>query len=137
MIQKLVIGLTVWLVMTTTARADWSICNKTGYPVQVAIAYLEGDKWWSEGWWEINSGGECVKVYGKDLTNKYYYYAFHIDIKGGWSGDTNFCVSSNAFTIDNKGSNDDPNCGGRGYDAEGFRKIDTKDARSWTTNLTD
>ncbi|NQW10399.1 MAG: DUF1036 domain-containing protein [Alphaproteobacteria bacterium] len=138
MTYRLIIGLVAWVSMTSMASADWNICNKTGYPVQVAIGYAKGKVWWSEGWWEIDPGGECLAVVSGDLANKYYYYyAAHLEVGGEWSGDYNFCVSDNAFTIKNRSSGDSLNCEGRSYDTEGFIEVDTKESRSWTTNLVD
>lgn len=122
------------LVSESEARAEWRVCNNTGYPVQVAIGYQEGNQYVSEGWWKIGSGGQCKTVKDGALQNRYYYfYADHLEVGGSWDGDYNFCVTSNAFTIVG-----DENCSNRGYRTKGFELVDTgPTATSWTTTLTD
>jgi uncharacterized membrane protein len=120
------------LLVVPPAAAEWTICNKTGYPVVLAVGYKKGNQWISEGWWHI-SGGHCDHVVGGDLRQRYYYYyAEHEEIGGQWGGNAWFCVSHNSFTIVG-----DENCNKRGYEQKGFRKVDTGDSKSWTTSLTD
>lgn len=121
------------VLLSAPAWADWRLCNKTGYPVEVSIGYYKDGSWWSEGWWKIEPGGRCATVISGDLTNRHYYYmANHLEIGGGWYGDYTFCVTTKAFTI-----RGDSNCEGRGYRTQGFLQADSEQARNMTTNLTD
>jgi uncharacterized membrane protein len=127
-----VVAAVAFLVLATPASAELRFCNKTGYPIAVAIGSQEGDVSVSEGWWRIQ-GGTCAVVISGDLTKRYiYFHAKHEEIGGEWSGDYYFCVSENSFTIEG-----DKNCESRGYTRVGFIEIDTGDERSWTHNLND
>ena len=121
------------LLFAPSATAEWTVCNKTGYPVVFAMGYQsKNDQWVSEGWWHID-GGHCADVIKQDLRKRYYYYyAEHEEIGGKWGGDYTFCVSHNSFTIVGA-----ENCEKRSYEKRGFRKLDTRQSTFWTINLTD
>src|SRR5579871_2109640 len=72
--------LNIWMVSICTmflsvapAAAQLTICNKTGYPIDVALAYQPDGDWLSKGWYKID-GGHCAEVTSGDLTQRYYYY---------------------------------------------------------------
>jgi uncharacterized membrane protein len=126
------VNIATLLLSAIPAAAELEICNKTGYPVDVAIGYNERNRWVSKGWWNI-AGGRCAVVVGGDLKDRYYYYyAEHRQVGGKWAGNYPFCVSRNTFTIV-----DDKNCESRGYEKQGFKRIDTGNSKSWRRNLTD
>jgi uncharacterized membrane protein len=137
--MRLLPSLNMWLfsicalfLFATPASAQWTICNKTGYPVVLAIGHEKNDQWISEGWWHI-LGGHCTEVISGELRKRYYfYYAEHVEIGGEWNGNYPFCVSHNSFTIVG-----DKNCERRGYTKKNFRRTDTGQSKSRTTNLTD
>jgi uncharacterized membrane protein len=116
------------------AAAQLTICNKTGYPADVAVGYQSGDDWQSKGWYQID-GGHCTEVISGDLTQRYYYfYAFRTQGPGMiWHGDYWLCVSQDSFTI--VGATE--RCTERGYQKKGFIQIDTGDYKSFTQGLSD
>ena len=127
-----VVAIMSLLIHASPARAELELCNKTGYPVELAIGYSSNNRWVSEGWWTIAGGGCQVVVRGDLKERYYYYYAEHRQVGGTWGGSYPFCVSRNRFTIVG-----DKNCQSRGYEQRGFKQIDTRDARSARRNLTD
>lgn len=125
------LGIALCTLLCASAQAELRVCNKTGYQASVAVGYQDGKKWVSEGWWNIDGGKCAVVVQGKLRYRNYYLYATH-EIGGGWGGDYYFCTSAKSFTIVG-----DKNCDDRGYDRNGFYKVDTGDSTSHTANLTD
>ncbi len=59
------------------AKAWTDVCNRGSTKIsRLAIGYLEGGDWKSEGWWDMNPG-ECRRVYPADLKNSgkmFYIY---------------------------------------------------------------
>jgi len=59
------------------AKAWADVCNRGSTRIsRLAIGYLEGGDWKSEGWWNMNPG-ECKRVYQADLKNSgkmFYIY---------------------------------------------------------------
>ena len=132
LLSAYIVGFCATFLFVPRAAAEWTVCNKTGYPVVVAMGYKEDDRWISKGWWHI-AGGYCSEIISGDLENRYYYYyAEQVGFTGKWGGDASFCVSQNSFTIVG-----DQNCESRGYERKGFRTVDTGDSKSWTTSLVD
>lgn len=112
------------------AQAGLEFCNETGLERSLAIGYKSGEKWQSEGWWNI-APGQCKTTVQGDLKQRYYYYratASGVEFEGE---DYAFCTEPAAFTIIG-----DSNCAARGYDTADFRKIDTgKSATQFTLTL--
>ncbi|MDE2029333.1 MAG: DUF1036 domain-containing protein [Alphaproteobacteria bacterium] len=123
--------LTAMLVLPRGARAALSFCNRTQAPIEAAIGYHGdtggGDRdWVSEGWWRIEPG-QCARVYGENLTQRFYfYYAYALTQTAKdtpptvWAGKYTLCTGDKAFRI--RGDN---NCIARGYRATGFHELDT------------
>ncbi|WP_264210261.1 DUF1036 domain-containing protein [Leisingera thetidis] len=112
------------------ALAGLEICNNAGQSLSLAIGYSSGGGWVSEGWWTIPAGG-CKTAVSGDLKTRYYYY--RADAGGAVlaSGDYTFCTSPEPFTI-----HGDTQCGPRGYETQGFRRLDTGEtARHFTLTL--
>ena len=122
----------VFLVAAATpAAADLRMCNNTGGRVSVALAYTDGQEWVSEGWWNLKSL-DCVTLLRGALAAQ-YYYVYAMDERGGeWKGKAFMCTSDREFKIEGR-----QDCFVRGYDRTGFFEVDTKDAKSWTVQLTD
>lgn len=111
------------------AFGQLNIANSTISDVWVAIGYTENGQWYSEGWWEVESG-EKVQVYNKSLSNSYYYiYAYQTGIGDGvWKGTASFCAPSNVFYLDYQNCSESQK--------KGFRKIDVGDSQVYTISLT-
>jgi uncharacterized membrane protein len=107
----------------------WCICNKSSESkVWVAIAYKDNNGWVRKGWYEI-AKNECSNILSV-LNYKYVYYYAQGNSKK-WYGDNQICVHpTKKFTYRSS------TCSGE-YKAYPFRKVDTNDLSSWTTNLVD
>jgi uncharacterized membrane protein len=116
----------------TPARADLRMCNNTNNRVSAAIAYTDGQRWVSEGWWNLKSL-DCVTLLRGALAAQ-YYYLYAMDERGGeWKGKVFMCTSDREFKIEGR-----QDCFVRGFNRTGFFEVDTgKDAKSWTVQLTD
>ncbi|MEO1014980.1 MAG: DUF1036 domain-containing protein, partial [Pseudomonadota bacterium] len=96
------------LCLTGAAQAKYSLCNKTSYVVSAAIAYVDGDRLATRGWWRLNPG-QC-KVVLTETTNPGRYFVYGEAIEGhlgplrSWSGDTPLCVepSDGYFNLRNQ-----------------------------------
>lgn len=119
-------------LFSTPALAALEICNNTAQSLSLAIGYASEDEWISQGWWNITAG-ECKTTVSGDLKSRYYYYHAMASGTPFASGDFTFCTTNEAFSIDG-----DENCAARGYEATGFRKLDTGEtATHFTLTLND
>jgi uncharacterized membrane protein len=110
--------------------AAMSFCNRTPGPVEAALGYRDdadstAQSWVSEGWWRIEPG-QCARVYGQPLSQRFYFYYAHAltqtakDIPPTlWSGKYIFCTDDKAFRIDG-----DTDCATRNYTSTGFQELD-------------
>jgi uncharacterized membrane protein len=118
------LGLACWTPLP--AQAALLFCNHTQSPVEAAVGYREQEDWISEGWWQIQPG-QCARVYGKPLVQRFYFYYAHVlapPSKDGkapltWAGKYAFCVDTKAFRAEG-----DTDCESRGYQEKGFSEID-------------
>lgn len=117
---------------STAAQADLRLCNNAGDRVSVALAYTNGQRWVTEGWWNLKRNGCEILMNGPLAAEFYYVYA--MDERGGeWKGKAYMCTRDREFRIVGR-----QNCLVRGYDRTGFFEVDTgKNARNWTVQLTD
>jgi uncharacterized membrane protein len=107
-------------------------CNKTPSRVGVAIGYKEGERWTTEGWWNI-AASTCETLMAGPLVSRFYYiYALDYDQGGVWGGKAMLCTRDRMFTI--HGIED---CVARGFDRSGFFEVDTGEQPSWTVQLTE
>jgi len=117
---------------SSSAAADFRLCNNTASRVGIALGYKDADGWTTEGWWNISSRS-CETLLKGTLVARYYYiYALDYDRGGEWSGQAFMCSRDKEFTI--KGTE---NCLARGFDRTGFFEVDTGDQRAWTVQLTE
>ncbi len=107
------------------AKAAMVFCNRTSGVIEAAVGYRETQDWISEGWWRIEPG-QCARVFGKPLTQRFYfYYATSLTppVKDKppktWAGKYEFCTDTKAFRIEG-----DENCETRNYHTQGFHEID-------------
>jgi uncharacterized membrane protein len=122
----------VLCLSTTSARADFRLCNNTSSRVGIALGYKDAEGWTTEGWWNISSRSCETLLKGTLVARFYYIYALDYDRGGEWSGQAFMCSRDKEFTI--KGTE---NCLARGFDRTGFFEVDTGDQRAWTVQLTD
>jgi len=120
------------LVAAGPARADFRLCNQTSDRLSVSLAYTDGKKWVSEGWWNLKPTACDTLVQGSLAAEFYYVYA--MDERGGeWKGKAYMCTNDREFKIEGR-----EDCFARGYERTGFFEVDTgKDAKNWTVQLTD
>lgn len=112
------------------AQAALVYCNRTQQPIEAALGYrgpiVDGiSSWVSEGWWRIEPG-QCSRVFGQQLKQRFYFYYAIAKVSPGpdrqpfvWSGKFRFCTDTKAFRIEG-----DEDCEGRGYLARGFQQLD-------------
>ncbi|MBI1393270.1 MAG: DUF1036 domain-containing protein [Alphaproteobacteria bacterium] len=83
------------------AEAKYSLCNKTSYVLSAAIAYVDGDRLATRGWWRLNPGQCKVVLTESTDPGRYFVYAEGIQGHAGplrsWSGDTPLCVEPEGF----------------------------------------
>jgi uncharacterized membrane protein len=124
------------------AVAAMSFCNRTAGPVEAALGYrddTDNTSWVTEGWWRIEPG-QCARVYGQPLTQRFYFYYAHAltqIIKDTppttWSGKYMLCTDDKAFRIEG-----DSDCQSRNYLATGFQELDLgANTRDYTLDFKD
>lgn len=113
-----------------TASAQLSFCNDTDVNASIAIGYLGGDQWTSEGWW--NAGpGQCVTVVDAPQAQAFYYW-HAVNENGAFaSDDYYFCAVDDVFTIVG-----DTDCAARGHDRISFNEIQIGAAGTAEVRLT-
>jgi len=125
------LGAAVALV-SAPAEANFRVCNKTKALVNIAVGYVEGADFATEGWWTVTPGSCATPVRG-DLPGRYLYlYGEDIDAGDVLKGTTSMCIDRRKFKI--LGISD---CWRRGLIAVNFAEIDTNGAPDWTTFLTE
>ncbi|MGL5448158.1 MAG: DUF1036 domain-containing protein [Rhabdaerophilum sp.] len=114
------------------ARADMRVCNTTAGRVGVAVGYLDGPLWVTEGWFNLKPG-RCETIIKGQLSSRFFYlHAVDYDRGGDWSGTNILCVRDTEFSI--RGPLD---CYARGFERAGFIEIDTGQQSDWTVELGD
>src|ERR1700731_3073442 len=83
----------------TPAVADFGLCNYSGGRVGIAIGYKDGDRWTTEGWWNLEPKKCEIVIKGPLASPFYYIYAFDYDRGGEWSGQAFMCTQAKQFTI--------------------------------------
>lgn len=120
------------LALSAPAKADLRICNTTSGRVGVAIGYLDGPIWVTEGWFNLKPG-RCDTIIRGQLNSRFFYlHAVDYDRGGDWSGTNILCVRDTEFSI--RGPLD---CYARGYERAGFIEVDTGQQSDWTVELGD
>jgi uncharacterized membrane protein len=117
---------------SSPALADLRICNATSGRVGVAIGYLDGPVWVTEGWFNLKPN-RCDTIIRGRLASRYFYvHAVDYDRGGDWSGPNILCTRDVEFSI--RGPLD---CYARGYERAGFIEVDTGQQADWTVELGD
>jgi len=126
------LALALMCLGSSSAAADFRLCNNTSSRVGIALGYKDAEGWTTEGWWNVSSRS-CETLLKGTLVARYYYiYALDYDRGGEWSGQAFMCSRDKEFTI--KGTE---NCLARGFDRTGFFEVDTGEQRAWTVQLTE
>jgi uncharacterized membrane protein len=112
--------------------------------IEAALGYRDdsddtADQWISEGWWRIEPG-QCARVYGQPLTQRFYFYYAHALAQTAkdtpptvWSGKYIFCTDDKAFHVE--GDND---CPARNFQSTGFQELDLgQNVRDYTLDFKD
>lgn len=129
---KIALFLLVSLAALSPAQADLRVCNATSGRVGVAIGYLDGPIWVTEGWFNLKPS-RCETIFGGRLASRYFYiHAVDYDRGGDWSGTNVLCTQDGKFSI--RGPLD---CYARGFQRSGFIEIDTGQQSDWTVELGD
>jgi uncharacterized membrane protein len=116
----------------TMAQADMRVCNTTAGRAGVAVGYLDGPLWVTEGWFNLKPG-RCETIIRGQLSSRFFYlHAVDYDRGGDWSGTNILCVRDTEFSI--RGPLD---CYARGFERAGFIEIDTGQQSDWTVELGD
>jgi uncharacterized membrane protein len=137
----LILGL---MGMPESAHAAMIFCNRSSAAIEAALGYREMDEdhkqqWISEGWWHIEPG-QCSRVYGKPLTQRFYYY-YGVSLATPprdktamtWGGKFQFCADTKAFR-----ATGDSACDKQGLQSKGFQQIDVgANTRDYTLDFHD
>jgi uncharacterized membrane protein len=116
----------------TPAKADFRVCNRTKYLLNLAVGYLEGEEFSTEGWWSVTPNS-CATPIKRPLSGRYVYlYATDVDAADVLQGTVSMCIGRRKFKIE--GITD---CWRRGLQAVNFEEIDTLSATDWTVFLND
>lgn len=113
------------LATSPSAWADFRVCNKTGSRIGLAVGYKEGDRWTTEGWWNLAANSCETLMRGPLVARFYYIYGVDYDRGGEWAGKAFMCTRDKEFTI--RGIED---CLARGYDRTGFFEVDTNEQKA-------
>ena len=126
------------------AQAALSFCNRTAVAVEAAFGHRDDEDsttqtWTSEGWWRIEPG-QCARVYGEALSQRFYFYYAHaltsVDKDTSptvWSGKYVFCTDDKAFRVTGDGD-----CASRNYQSTGFQELDVgANTRDYTLDFKD
>src|ERR1700684_1463820 len=126
------LALAVACLWSSSAAADFRLCNNTSSRVGIALGYKDAEGWTTEGWWNVSSRACETLLRGTLVARFYYIYALDYDRGGEWSGQAFMCSRDKEFTI--KGTE---NCLARGFDRTGFFEGDTGEQRAWNVQLTE
>jgi len=148
MIRKnIALGMGVFVLvasMSHHAYAAMSFCNRSAVAIEAALGYREDaesteEKWISEGWWRIEPG-QCARVYGQPLTQRFYFYYARALAQASkdapptiWSGKYIFCTDDKAFRAEG-----DTDCPARNFQSTGFQELDLgPNVRDYTLDFKD
>lgn len=126
------------------AQAAMSFCNRSAVAIEAALGYRDEtdaktDSWISEGWWRIEPG-QCSRVFGQPLTQRFYFYYAHALSQATkdapptvWSGKYKFCTDDKAFRVEG-----DADCASRKLLSTGFQELDLgSNVRDYTLDFKD
>lgn len=128
--------LTLWVVGTGSAHADYRLCNATSYVLDGAIGYETETGWESQGWFRLLPGSCETALPDKITQDTYYVFARSIEAHEGgtkyFDGSDRFCTTMGDFLISGR-----TDCATRGFDSYDFTRVETKQGDSWTTTFSE
>ena len=130
--KGLPLALALLAIVSTPARADFRVCNKTHALINIAIGTDAGEAFKTEGWWVATPGSCATPVRGPLKSRFVYLYATDIDGVDLVTGTATMCIDRGKFVAYGA-----ENCWRRGLQAVTFAEIDTLNSTDWTTFLTD
>lgn len=115
----------------------WSLCNRTSYVIEAAVARYEGQGVVVEGWKRLRPGACKVALQGPLKPGIHYLFARSSAAhRGGrrlWGGDFPLCVDpTGSFSVESP-----QDCSAMGLEPREFRPILVENERRWSTNLTE
>ena len=130
--NRLALAFALLAILSSPARADFRVCNKTHALINIAVGTDAGEVFKTEGWW-VATPGSCATPIRGPLKSRYVYlYATDIDGADLLTGTATMCIDRGKFTAFGV-----ENCWRRGLQAVTFAEIDTLDSPDWTTFLTE
>jgi uncharacterized membrane protein len=129
---RLALAFAVLAIVSSPARADFRVCNKTHALINIAVGTDAGEAFKTEGWWVATPGSCATPVRGPLKSRFVYLYATDIDGVDLVTGTATMCIDRGRFVAYGA-----ENCWRRGLQAVTFAEIDTLDSGDWTTFLTD
>lgn len=116
-------------LFSRVAMAQLTVCNRSPERVSVAVAYNDGERMVSRGWYQA-AASECVVVVSGDLARRYYYIRATSASGRTWGDNYSFCTRRQAYEVP---ARDD--CAAHGYDKDTFFEVDTGNRLSYTQGL--
>jgi uncharacterized membrane protein len=127
-----VLAAAIFIAASSSAWADFRVCNRTKYLLNVAVGYPAGQEFATEGWWSVTPNS-CATPIKEPLAGRYIYlYATDVDAADVLAGSVSMCIGRRKFKI--FGIVD---CWRRGLLAVNFEEIDTLSSPDWTVFLND
>ncbi|MBZ9896159.1 MULTISPECIES: DUF1036 domain-containing protein [unclassified Mesorhizobium] len=127
----IILGAPLALLLSSQARAEFTVCNQTLDVVNLAVGQKVDNADQTDGWWTIGAN-QCVNVIREELTNRYVYiYATDVFGHAILAGLTEMCIERRRFSI--RGSDE---CWQRGHITARFLEVDTLEQVRWTFFLT-
>jgi uncharacterized membrane protein len=127
-----ILGLCLSFGGSLSASADFRVCNRTKYLLNIAIGYGAVQEFATEGWWSVTPNS-CARPIKEALTGRYVYlYATDVDATDVLAGSVSMCIARRKFKV--FGIAD---CWRRGLEAVNFAEIDTLSSPDWTVFLND
>jgi uncharacterized membrane protein len=130
--KRLRLAFALLAIISSPARADFRVCNKTHALINIAVGTDAGEAFKTEGWWVATPGSCATPVRGPLKSRFVYLYATDIDGVDLVTGTATMCIDRGKFVAYGA-----ENCWRRGLQAVTFAEIDTLDSGDWTTFLTD
>jgi len=131
-VLKLITILYALILTSTTAQAQFTVCNQSIDVVNVSVGKDIQGVFYTEGWWAIGANS-CANVILEELTNRFVYiYAIDVFGKEILFGSTEMCIDTKRFLIRGIDS-----CWSRGLQRVSFFEVDTMATERWTLFLQD
>jgi uncharacterized membrane protein len=141
-------GLGLWLLAGLTGlgsgpaeaqarQQGWTLCNRTSYVIEAAVARYEGQGVVVDGWKRLRPGACELALAGELKPGVHYLFGRSSTAhRGGrkiWGGDFPLCVdSSGSFSVESP-----QDCSAMGLEPRDFRPVLVENKSSWRTSFTE